>query len=908
MQNRLLVIGLLLLLSTTCLLSQERITSIESDIDAQRILLHTYEEFNYMIRIDRLDNITVFVEEEGVASEVHSWTFSGISEANGFQFSGSRMLINNNDEYGSFDLVTGELQMHPVRENERFFRWYLNPETDSEAIATTIDNSSSLWLYTLVDFIENEIEDITDISILTNYSNQFFLHKVRGQYTEQWYKINRITDEVDLVYDGSILSGRSSLVCDQNFLYKTEDDLAIISVDLESLVKDTFMVLPPDITTCNLIKMDSLTLVSIKIDNNRSEISLYDHELNYVKTLKVEEFLRNAIPQVVEGKIVGENNRLMNIDTSTSAQHLFNYSYSQYVITTDNKMAIAYDDRILLADHHNNTLAQITNLSLNGPARDIQKIRSNTGKDIISIDNGINGSFSLFDLDGNAFRKSEILPMLSAGVRPFAKISKHGSSLVLNDDELYRIQENIVTPVTPRAIQSLRNDVSSIQYYNDKIWWSERQSGPNVRLRSFDGQVIKNYEDLEDVEFLNSQSSIIDFFASEDFLYYTNYESFARRVLYQYNIANEETTSKVELTTDESRSVRLVDDHLYFCMNDQLHEINGSQTFVYQDIDFVFDSNVFSINGAHYAKHADGLSLIQEGTSEYLLSNDYQIRQHKEILIASKESEELLIFDGTTQPIQVQPATAYDLTQPFGQRQILFYIQPGQSTGSITSYNIQTNEFTEVDEDLRTQRLIGTTTINDKTYIVARNYDNGVTSEVNIYSYTTGIHDVTQEASFVSRGSNIFMDVEKLGDGALVYIGSQLLSIDEEGNVEVLSDIIGDHQSSDLKSLENYVYFIAIDELLGRQLYRLPAESIVSSVNTIAQSLELVLYPNPTSGKVDFDLEDGIANVDILDHTGKILKSIKSTNSVDLCGFPAAVYYLSITSKNKNVTKKVVKY
>jgi len=735
------------------------------------------------------------------------------------------MLINNNDEYGSFDLVTGELQMHPVRENERFFRWYLNPETDSEAIATTIDNSSSLWLYTLVDFIENEIEDITDISILTNYSNQFFLHKVRGQYTEQWYKINRITDEVDLVYDGSILSGRSSLVCDQNFLYKTEDDLAIISVDLESLVKDTFMVLPPDITTCNLIKMDSLTLVSIKIDNNRSEISLYDHELNYVKTLKVEEFLRNAIPQVVEGKIVGENNRLMNIDTSTSAQHLFNYSYSQYVITTDNKMAIAYDDRILLADHHNNTLAQITNLSLNGPARDIQKIRSNTGKDIISIDNGINGSFSLFDLDGNAFRKSEILPMLSAGVRPFAKISKHGSSLVLNDDELYRIQENIVTPVTPRAIQSLRNDVSSIQYYNDKIWWSERQSGPNVRLRSFDGQVIKNYEDLEDVEFLNSQSSIIDFFASEDFLYYTNYESFARRVLYQYNIANEETTSKVELTTDESRSVRLVDDHLYFCMNDQLHEINGSQTFVYQDIDFVFDSNVFSINGAHYAKHADGLSLIQEG----------QRNQFK-----------------------------------YNQQLLTILHSPLDSVKYYSTSNL----------------------------VRARG----------LSPHTTGIHDVTQEASFVSRGSNIFMDVEKLGDGALVYIGSQLLSIDEEGNVEVLSDIIGDHQSSDLKSLENYVYFIAIDELLGRQLYRLPAESIVSSVNTIAQSLELVLYPNPTSGKVDFDLEDGIANVDILDHTGKILKSIKSTNSVDLCGFPAAVYYLSITSKNKNVTKKVVKY
>jgi len=74
----------------------------------------------------------------------------------------------------------------------------------------------------------------------------------------------------------------------------------------------------------------------------------------------------------------------------------------------------------------------------------------------------------------------------------------------------------------------------------------------------------------------------------------------------------------------------------------------------------------------------------------------------------------------------------------------------------------------------------------------------------------------------------------------------------------------------------------------------------------IAESDNITLYPNPTSGKLTI-VADDIEKVEVFDQSGRIATTFKDTNDIDIHNLPTGAYTLRITLHNGSAVKRVIK-
>ena len=74
----------------------------------------------------------------------------------------------------------------------------------------------------------------------------------------------------------------------------------------------------------------------------------------------------------------------------------------------------------------------------------------------------------------------------------------------------------------------------------------------------------------------------------------------------------------------------------------------------------------------------------------------------------------------------------------------------------------------------------------------------------------------------------------------------------------------------------------------------------------IAESNNITLYPNPTSGKLTI-VADDVEKVEVFDQSGRIAATFKDTNEIDIHDLPTGAYTLRITLRNGSAVKRVIK-
>ena len=74
----------------------------------------------------------------------------------------------------------------------------------------------------------------------------------------------------------------------------------------------------------------------------------------------------------------------------------------------------------------------------------------------------------------------------------------------------------------------------------------------------------------------------------------------------------------------------------------------------------------------------------------------------------------------------------------------------------------------------------------------------------------------------------------------------------------------------------------------------------------IAESDNITLYPNPTSGKLTI-VADDVEKVEVFDQSGRIAATFKDTNEIDIHNLPTGAYTLRITLHNGSAVKRVIK-
>ena len=116
---------------------------------------------------------------------------------------------------------------------------------------------------------------------------------------------------------------------------------------------------------------------------------------------------------------------------------------------------------------------------------------------------------------------------------------------------------------------------------------------------------------------------------------------------------------------------------------------------------------------------------------------------------------------------------------------------------------------------------------------------------------------------------------------------------------------------------EWYVPSIFIHDNAGNMLYLSNNDSTlatfivngVSSINEINNQNNIIVYPNPSSGIVNFNLDFNVKSLYIYDYTGKIVEIYNhiQTDYIDLTNKPKGLYIFKfLTAKNSVILKKVL--
>ena len=86
---------------------------------------------------------------------------------------------------------------------------------------------------------------------------------------------------------------------------------------------------------------------------------------------------------------------------------------------------------------------------------------------------------------------------------------------------------------------------------------------------------------------------------------------------------------------------------------------------------------------------------------------------------------------------------------------------------------------------------------------------------------------------------------------------------------------------------------------------RIEEDCDVSLQEVVESTKEVVVYPNPTSGKVVFD--KAVERVEVIDLVGKTIQTYKNASEINIGALPAGVYHLRMSLEDQTITRMVIK-
>lgn len=149
-------------------------------------------------------------------------------------------------------------------------------------------------------------------------------------------------------------------------------------------------------------------------------------------------------------------------------------------------------------------------------------------------------------------------------------------------------------------------------------------------------------------------------------------------------------------------------------------------------------------------------------------------------------------------------------------------------------------------------------------------------------------------------GNNLFSDNGNNGDIIALYNNTPL-EISAMGNCWIESN-----ESADSAQIEEVVFHIADDATLGLVDFSNWSCGILST--DAYELVEMTVYPNPASDKIQFANDANFEVVELFNISGKLLKTVqlqKGENQIDL-DFPQGLYLLNFSNEKQSLTKKLM--
>ncbi|MFH2094787.1 MAG: T9SS type A sorting domain-containing protein, partial [Bacteroidota bacterium] len=142
------------------------------------------------------------------------------------------------------------------------------------------------------------------------------------------------------------------------------------------------------------------------------------------------------------------------------------------------------------------------------------------------------------------------------------------------------------------------------------------------------------------------------------------------------------------------------------------------------------------------------------------------------------------------------------------------------------------------------------------------------------------------------------------------YSGTEMLEIgDDPGNSSnwlAFSTALNTNLINSSCSLSGFVNTILGNEADDIAVYPETSLCIATSINEKPGKKEPVIYPNPTSGLINFK-SDNIKRIEIINHLGQVVFTGNNNVNIDISRHNDGIYFVRITTDYETITAKIIK-
>ncbi len=926
---RFLSIIIFIIINNT-IISQSAITDFRNYGSVRINSIQTFDNKNYHIAIDIIDNIKVYeVLDPNSQTLLHERRFEGVYDTKHL-IHNNFIIIEGHFEVIIYDFVNDIIKQYAIPDGYDIYRIRSDKvENDKRIIVTlttggsALENRSYIGLDIHTGFItepKSVFAYYDDLEIDYLYQEQ--------RVIVQDFKLD-IRDTLDYEFfsngmkfyeDNQVFLVKDTVVYQYNVSNGYKEIGSFRSYDEFEWDEENYVNGINHIYQINRCPNDSLEIQKMsKLDGSISshrkiKADVWSHDL----FLEYQEFLLIFEPYHIHAynTETGESreyNSLLSNDRTPcfdSKGRLINYSWT---------LAFgAYHNHIELIDFEDGTIELLSGESdklVHTYPENIQLIEFEE-QYLINIDaeSLIYGPFYTIDLSSSTLNLNYNLESGITGLSHWSEVVKVGGSPTLIADEIWYIDDKD----EPKMVYNEARDEIRYKPYvlHDDILYFV-QKNPNV-IMSWNGEELNEEVDLSGMPMGEFGFNKLDQFAIlSDCAYIMTWKGFYR----------------------------------YDKLTNQWEEVMNSNIEKYR-------SSLYSFNGYAYFVQDNGVARIDcEGAIEVIYSNEeFQtpladlglafIPFQDKLLIPSYESTFVVSSDNSVDSIYDGPNSFISMLNNSGIDQSYYMMCPDQGS-TLAIYNGESIEVLQIDQEVglqegRCHNGMYFFSAEDDYFVNANTLQVGLLPDEIAASAILSYFEVGDESFTLVRRNespNFVLDVYQIdqdfsninlietinnigfswqssytpfGDLGMIYSGNKIVIVDNLWGLEPLENLVGHEASHNYITEKNgHVYFLANNAEKGLQWYTEELVSFRKEELDTMTSNKFVIKPNPATREITFDsgsLSPDLSKCIIYNQLGEIIeyKSIKN-NSIDVSCLPSGYYILFLNDEKSSFKAEFIK-
>jgi len=486
----------------------------------------------------------------------------------------------------------------------------------------------------------------------------------------------------------------------------------------------------------------------------------------------------------------------------------------------------------------------------------------------------------------------EMISNIDQGLYKYSDIIKLGDEVILIDENIYAVSGDSLTVINENKLSAYPYGLKIEYRVFDNTLYFQEKIGDDIRIMSYENNGLKEVVRI-------NERYVYDFAVSGNYVYYMDrYSNLIKINL--FDNSSKKIAEKITffLNSNYSKHLYVNKKSIYFERGYLLYRIKNNG--IPKVVSRINSGGVLRINDRIFSSDDENLyeedeinpHIVYEFPEIYTEIQNRVINDTKcENIILSPYLNKSIHYDGSKFH-EIDRRVLKELKNSvFLCKNKEFYDCKSKLIGSFDGVGNQENIFDII-------------FAKNDTFLVTSKWDTQI-NKIFIYKLEDNFKKLSYYTEFESVGRTDNSKFFNAGSEGLYYCGSIILFFDKNKKFNLLENIEGTEHSNNIVQDENYQYFIGIDSIKGKQLYRFKVET---SLSTLDQNInkKLEVFPNPSSQYIEVNSNQ--ANYSIFNTQGQIIQTgVTNGNKINIANITSGKFILMIRKNKKQMSSIFIK-